>query len=190
MNLDVQKLVSTPPVGECEVKPWEENGFTEANEGNKEWMSYERIAIHPKAGIEWITLSFTSDWTFASFVSFCSIRFRFLGLSNSSKRGRAADHPAVSVRIQKNIQDQEPTLKTEIEPQITQIDTDFEEIASSLFNPKSNVTLCFRAEGTTEALRATERTEFEEYRNDSFFDVQRFFSVDSVVLSLSVVSQQ
>jgi hypothetical protein len=55
------------------------------------------------------------------------------------------------------------------------------------FNPKFEVALKVRKFGTTEALRTTEKTEFQEIADDSAICAFGLFSVHSVVLSVSVV---
>jgi len=57
-------------------------------------------------------------------------------------------------------------------------------------NPKTEIGSKVRAFGTTEALRTTGKTEFEKIRGDSLIRASGYFSVNSVVLSDSVVFRQ
>ncbi len=57
-------------------------------------------------------------------------------------------------------------------------------------NPNSEVQFRIQAFGTTETLRTTEKTEFEEIGDKSLFRAFKYFSVNSVVLSISVVFRQ
>jgi len=63
------------------------------------------------------------------------------------------------------------------------------DIATCL-NPNSEVQFRIQAFGTTETLRTTEKTEFEEIGDKSLFRAFKYFSVNSVVLSISVVFRQ